>query len=562
MDGVIHQVSLLGETVIVVIKKVTGIVLVPVLLLFRLIKKLFSLLMIFLVGMFAPEGMSFGEYYASVSGNIKKGIKYPRKGLSDMLSAVRSYRFTVKRVVLWLLPCFAAAAMAITLRYINNSNTALHISAGGVNIGYAASESEFLQARENAEKILSLAGKGTSASLPDMSYNIAFVGINRFSDVETLTTEIIKNADTPLTEACGVYIDGKYFCAVKNEEDAEKVFNEGLARENPEGLTISYVETITYSHGLYPDTEECIWTERKLRSKIEELNGKEEYYKTEKGDDINSIAEKTGVSAETVTSLNPWITEDTVIEAGTDILISEAGDFLTLKTVKTVIRDEIIPFETLETDSDMLYKGTMRVLSEGEKGVEQITSLVTYINGKPTASEDIYRLIVRNPSPRRIQVGSREQRGTQGSVPVQQYTIPATYLGGKMVWPVSGAYNINSDYAYRWGKLHAGLDIGMGSAPGTSLGKPVLAAADGVVTTATIQSSYGYYIVIDHGGGVQTAYGHLYADSFTVYPGQSVKKGQQIARVGSTGYSTGPHLHFEVRVNGVRVDPKVYLGLN
>ena len=129
----------------------------------------------------------------------------------------------------------------------------------------------------------------------------------------------------------------------------------------------------------------------------------------------------------------------------------------------------------------------------------------------------------------------------------------------RLIWPVDGAYNINSDYAYRWGKFHYGLDIGVGSAPGTSLGMNVLAAADGVVELATTHSSYGYYIILDHGNGMETVYGHLLEDSFKVRPGETVAQGQPIARVGQTGYATGPHLHFEVRINGNKVDPKLFL---
>ena len=87
----------------------------------------------------------------------------------------------------------------------------------------------------------------------------------------------------------------------------------------------------------------------------------------------------------------------------------------------------------------------------------------------------------------------------------------------------------------------------------------VLAAADGVVELASTHSSYGYYIILDHGNGMETVYGHLLEDSFKVRPGETVVQGQPIARVGQTGYATGPHLHFEVRVNGNKVDPKLYL---
>ncbi|MGZ4386790.1 MAG: murein hydrolase activator EnvC family protein [Gaiellaceae bacterium] len=117
------------------------------------------------------------------------------------------------------------------------------------------------------------------------------------------------------------------------------------------------------------------------------------------------------------------------------------------------------------------------------------------------------------------------------------------------VWPLSGI--ITSGFGMRWGSLHPGLDI---AAP---IGTPIHAAASGTVIYAGWESGYGNFVVIDHGGGIATAYGHQSA--IAVSDGQSVTQGQVIGYVGSTGYSTGPHLHFEVRVNGTPVDPMGYL---
>jgi murein DD-endopeptidase MepM/ murein hydrolase activator NlpD len=131
-----------------------------------------------------------------------------------------------------------------------------------------------------------------------------------------------------------------------------------------------------------------------------------------------------------------------------------------------------------------------------------------------------------------------------------------TYGGGKMGWPVSG--RVTSEYGYRVHpishkkKMHAGIDI---SAP---TGTPVHAASDGVVISAGWNGGgYGNLVLIDHGSGVVTAYAHN--SSISCGPGQSVKRGDVIAKVGSTGYSTGPHCHFEVRVNGAPKNPRGWL---
>jgi murein DD-endopeptidase MepM/ murein hydrolase activator NlpD len=119
-----------------------------------------------------------------------------------------------------------------------------------------------------------------------------------------------------------------------------------------------------------------------------------------------------------------------------------------------------------------------------------------------------------------------------------------------LIWPVSGP--VTSGYGWRWGRMHEGIDIAVPT------GTPVAAAASGQVIVAGWMGGYGNLVVIDHGGGLATAYGHN--SSFAVGSGSTVSQGQTIAYAGSTGNSTGPHVHFEVRVNGSPVDPLGYLG--
>jgi len=125
----------------------------------------------------------------------------------------------------------------------------------------------------------------------------------------------------------------------------------------------------------------------------------------------------------------------------------------------------------------------------------------------------------------------------------------ATPSAAGLIWPVQGT--ITSPFGMRWGRMHEGLDIG---APE---GTPIWAAAAGTVIYAGWEGGYGNLTVIDHGNGLATAYGHQ--SLLLVSTGQVVAQGQHIGNVGSTGHSTGPHLHFEVRVNGTPVDPLTYL---
>lgn len=120
------------------------------------------------------------------------------------------------------------------------------------------------------------------------------------------------------------------------------------------------------------------------------------------------------------------------------------------------------------------------------------------------------------------------------------------------IWPATG--EVSSPYGLRWGgtDFHPGMDIA------NDMGTPIVATADGVVTVAGWNSGgYGNMVDIDHGNGIMTRYGH--ASAVVVYPGQYVRKGQLIAYMGSTGFSTGPHVHYEVHINGQTVNPVSYL---
>jgi len=132
-------------------------------------------------------------------------------------------------------------------------------------------------------------------------------------------------------------------------------------------------------------------------------------------------------------------------------------------------------------------------------------------------------------------------------------TLPAGPMSAPsaagLVWPLSGT--LTSGFGYRWGRMHEGIDISVPE------GTPVRAAKSGTVILASYYGGYGNYICVDHGGGLSTCYAHLsgYASS----SGQRVSQGQVIGYSGNTGSSTGPHLHFEVRINGAAQDPMGYL---
>ena len=410
-------------------------------------------------------------------------------------------RGAARYLAMWLLPVLAGAALIGTIRHYASLQVGLEILAGGTSLGYVRSEAEFLEAKAGAMEILTLGEDRQEEALPETAYALKLVSPNRFSSAEAMRDALLALSDGSTADACGIYVDGSFLCAVKNQSDAKAVFDAALAaKQTAEADSmLSFLQHVTYEQGVYPTDGEVLWSRAELQDYV-------------------------------------------------DLMMNM--NYLRVKEMKTEIVNERVPCGSVEIPSDALYIGTSRVLTAGRDGTDQVTRLVTYVDGQETEAEELSRLSLTEPVPEQLQVGTRA---------LDSSFVRTTSYGGILIWPAVGATNINSDYAYRWGKLHAALDIG--SSVGTSLGKTVVAAAAGTVVIAGVHSSYGYYVKIDHGNGMQTLYAHCLAGSLLVNVGDHVDAGTPIARIGMTGYATGPHLHFEVIINGTCVDPKPYLGI-
>ena len=191
--------------------------------------------------------------------------------------------------------------------------------------------------------------------------------------------------------------------------------------------------------------------------------------------------------------------------------------------------------QNLETRKSMLDK----TLGEKQKLVDEMTRDAEKYKAIYEAAEEAEAALIR-----------------ENRTALSYSANPIKYTGGKFSWPVPSTQRITSQYGYRihpvykTKKFHSGIDIG------AAYGVDIVAAADGVVTLATTNGGYGKCVIINHGSGITTLYGHN--STMLVTSGQKVTKGQVIAKAGSTGVSTGPHLHFEVRINGSTVDPLQY----
>ena len=212
---------------------------------------------------------------------------------------------------------------------------------------------------------------------------------------------------------------------------------------------------------------------------------------------------------------------------------------------------ETVEFDTVEIQTNTLFIGDKRIRRNGANGSAYAIDLVTYIGDKKVSAEQLMNVPVKAPVSQIIERGIRAESLSLGTYSVLQTT-------GYFCWPVVGLFTVTSPFGYRSLGNHRGIDISGANASGSL----VVAGASGTVTTAGWSTGgYGNYVIIDHGNGVETLYAHMLDNSLMVNPGDKVTKGQAIGRVGNTGYSFGAHLHFEVRINGNRLNPAPYLGL-
>ena len=527
----------------------------PLRFIYRRVKRLLRFLFRGFITFFAPSRVTSASYADDVTRAGKRCIKIlftqpfslPSVIAYYIKKALGRYEYSLKNVALWVLPLVLTLTVLFGVNMLSGKTLCLEISADGELLGYVADETGFIAAKNSARETLLLADR--NARLPAVTYSLAIKDKNSLTGQELLKSRLLEKSTAEGVSACGVFIDGEFFCAVVSEEEGRTVLGRLLsAYDTEDNFVVSFSEEIEFRQGLY--SEDSLLSADELRKALSGETKKVSGYTVREGDTVADIAKAHGMTEKELRELNN-ITEDAgAPEAGKEIKVYEREILLSVKEVKAQVTNEETDFQRVEIKTNALYSGTERVILEGKKGYDQVTSLVTYEDGKVTGVQEVSRLSVTKPVAQRVQIGTK---------PLDE--AYSNSMGGIFLWPIIGAYGINSDYGYRWGKLHAGIDLGMGNSPGTSLGKSVIAVAQGTVIVAGTHSSYGYYVIIDHGGGLQTLYAHCLANSLMVVPGQIVAAGEPIARVGSTGYSTGPHLHFEVRVNGNRVNPRPYLGI-
>ncbi|MBN2899517.1 MAG: M23 family metallopeptidase [Clostridia bacterium] len=332
-------------------------------------------------------------------------------------------------------------------------------------------------------------------------------------------------------------IDGAPYGTFASDKEAEEFLTavkRQFLNESEEIVSSEFVETIAIEAVEVPQEEIVSFDDAWSRFE----GGKDELmtYKIEPGDTTWDIASKFDMYVSDIAAANPEIDID-LLQIGQVINLNIPMSYINVRTKTHEVVEEDIINQTIYEKTDTLYVGESKLKTEGTNGKKMVELERTAINGVLEDQVVLSEEVIEEPVATVILSGSKWRE------------VAST---GEFIKPTSGT--ITSRFGMRWGRLHAGIDIG------TAIGTPVKAADNGIVTKVGYISGYGKAVILDHGNGRTTLYGHL--SGYAVQVGQSVPKGTVVAYSGATGNVTGPCLHFEVRENGTPIDPLKYIDLN
>ena len=470
-----------------------------------------------------------------LGANLRERLSQRRKRLIRIGDRLRSFFEQIKlHPAVFLASAMGIAAAATILSLYTIGARAVY---DGKDLGVVSSRQAVALAVTEVEGI-------TRETLQDSSYKVDQSLLETKTGV-FLRKEVASEEDfrDELTDELGLvedayvlYVDGEKVVATTFPGALDDILAQlKLGYQTEDTVDAYFVEDVEIRQE-YVDTSYIM----NLGYIAEILNATREgevTYTVKSGDSYYSIAGEYGISVDTLMKMNPGY-DPKILRVGDVLTISNAVPYLTVVNVERQCYVQDVPYPVEYTDDASMYQGEYKVTSPGVYGKADMTANVTYINGEETEREVVASVTLSQP------VTEQQLRGTKER--------PTWYPTGSFSWPCTGI--LTSRFGYRsllGSTYHNGIDIG------NSYGTSIYASDGGTVTYSGWMSGYGYLIIIDHGNGYQTYYGHN--SSLVASLGQKVHKGQLIARMGSTGRSTGNHCHFGVKFNGTFVNPLNYL---
>ncbi|MCL1805675.1 MAG: M23 family metallopeptidase [Clostridiales bacterium] len=356
----------------------------------------------------------------------------------------------------------------------------------------------------------------------------------------------VPEADAPkppeLTEGWAISIDDEPTVYLASKAEAEAVLENVRISYLPEGgevvvLNAEFVETV----GLLPEVvslDDLSTPDQALTTLTEGKETLQEYV-VQKGDNYWDIARKNNTTVDELLAINN--ADSNKLQIGDVLKLNRVIPLISVKMTFVAVGEESIPYGTVYKNNDDAYRGQSKVLSAGVKGTMEVEYEVDQINGIAVERRVLSETVIAKPVDQVVEAGTKVIVASRGS--------GDNAKSGALAWPVRG--KINSPFGNRSRGYHSGIDIQ------ARTGDPVYSSLDGTVISASYSGGYGNLVTIDHGDGLTTLYAHL--SKINVSVGQVVGDQELIGLAGTTGRTTGPHLHFEVRINGSPVNPANYL---
>lgn len=488
-----------------------------------------------------------------ISNELSREVKLARKEggkvyREAVLKLIGSFFFGEDGVLYtafnWILPIVSAAFLVGVINYGSGLEYGISVEYNGRNLGIISAETDFVKAERDVQQRISYSEGDETVDL-SAKFSLRIISdSDKVISSGQLADKMLEASDKELSEAYGIYIDGEFIGAVKDREKVETALENRLYNYNAEGLIrdISYVNKIEFTEGIY--LQNSIRSERETIDLLTSSKEKKHVHIVEEGETVVDIIQKYGMELEEFQKMNP--SAESGITKGKLLYVVEHESYLPIKYVREMETLSFLDYQTLEVETSSLNVGTRTVLVKGQRGEKRSNIEVTYVDGIESGRKVIKSEVTKNPVVETIGIG------TYSASPDDPQTV---YFGspltgsGEMGWPLDGGWVSDSFISDR---NHKGLDI---AAPEST---EIYAAKEGTVIASGWNSGgYGNVVMIEHENGYATLYAHMI--STYAVEGQYVSKGQLIGFVGNTGNSFGNHCHFEVRYQGICLDPASFL---
>lgn len=433
--------------------------------------------------------------------------------------------------------------LAVGTAGLFNYFTAYEYSYGDKKLGYVKNKDDVLQITEMVRSALTEDKDMTVVMDPrdDISFRRVFTGNKDIViDSQDGVLEQLSYLGDINVKAIGIYVDGRKVGAVKDKDVAAEVLLGIKDRyaNHDEGTVINdavIVEAVEPRESNTPLSE--VLTKDAMIDKLCTDTEKEVVHTVEAGETLESIADDHGTTKEKIIAEND-VPADGQLKVGSTLILKEVGPLVTVRIIETRTFTEKTAYKTIKKADDEMFEGETEVSRKGKKGKSQIVDKTVSMNGKVVKTQHLKNEVEKEPVDKIILVGTKERPPTTGT--------------GTFIWPAyDGTYTITSEFKWRWGRQHQGIDMGCRT------GNDVLASDGGTVIHAGPMGGYGNLVIIDHENGIETYYAHN--SSLLVNVGDRVFQGQHIAEAGNTGHSFGSHIHFGVKDNGTFQNPRNYL---